>query len=235
SIVDQNGTIVPTNSTNITFTVTGAGALIGDSSIGANPVTAGAGIAAALVRTTGNAGQITVIASASGLQAGSASVTSVVSTVPTVPVGGGTTVTPTPTPTATAIATPTSTAVATATPTATKTPTPTTTPGGYKVNYSVNQWSGGFTANLTITNGSTTAINGWKVVFTFPGTQQVTQGWNGVYAQQGQTVTITNASYNSSIAAGGSVNPGFNASWSGSNPNPTSITLNGVPCTVTYS
>jgi beta-galactosidase len=233
SIVDQNGTIVPTNSTNITFTVTGAGALIGDSSIGANPVTAGAGIAAALVRTTGNAGQITVIASASGLQAGSASVTSVVSTVPTVPVGGGTTVTPTPT--ATAIATPTPTAVATATPTATKTPTPTTTPGGYKVNYSVNQWSGGFTANLTITNGSTTAINGWKVVFTFPGTQQVTQGWNGVYAQQGQTVTITNASYNSSIAAGGSVNPGFNASWSGSNPNPTSITLNGVPCTVTYS
>jgi Cellulose binding domain/Glycosyl hydrolases family 2, TIM barrel domain/Glycosyl hydrolases family 2/Glycosyl hydrolases family 2, sugar binding domain/Glycoside hydrolase family 2 C-terminal domain 5 len=239
SVVDQNGTIVPTNNTNITFTVTGAGALIGDSSIGANPVTTGAGISAALVRTTGTAGSITVTASASGLQSSSASVTSVVSTVPTVPVGGGTPPTPTPTTTATAtataIATPTKTPTPTATPTKTPTATPTTTPGGYKVNYSVNQWSGGFTANLTITNGSTSVINGWKLVFTFPGTQQVTQGWNGVYSQQGQTVTITNASYNGSIVAGGSANPGFNASWSGSNPSPTSITLNGVPCTVTYS
>jgi beta-galactosidase len=101
SVVDQNGTIVPTNSTSITFTVTGAGMLIGDSSIGANPVTAGAGIAAALVRTTGNAGQITVTASASGLQSGSASVTSVVSTAMTVPTGNGTTPTPVPTSTPT--------------------------------------------------------------------------------------------------------------------------------------
>jgi len=142
------------------------------------------------------------------------------------------TATPTPLPTATAPSTPTPAPTATFTPTATPTPI---APGGYAVNYAVNQWPGGFTANLTIANTSTTAITGWTLVFTFPGTQMVTQGWGGSFSQQGNVVTITNLSYNSSIPAGSSITLGFNASWSGSNPMPTSFTLNGQPCTVTYS
>ncbi len=143
--------------------------------------------------------------------------------------------TPTPTRTTTPTATPTRTPTATATPTpgTTPTPTPTSTSGATcRVSYVVNQWPGGFSANITITNTGTTTINGWTLKFTFPGNQQVTQGWNGVFSQSGNQVTITNASYNATIAPNSSVNPGFNGSWSGSNPNPTAFTLNGTACTV---
>jgi lysophospholipase L1-like esterase len=120
------------------------------------------------------------------------------------------------------------------------TPTPTTpettpTPspgGGCQVTYTVNQWSGGFTANLVIRNTGSTTINGWNLTFTFPGNQQITQIWNGVLTQNGNNVTITNASYNATIMPNGTANPGFNGSWSGSNPNPTLFKLNGVTCSV---
>ena len=122
----------------------------------------------------------------------------------------------------------------TPTPTSTNTPTPTPTPTGTcKVTYTVtNQWTGGFGANLAISNTGTTAINGWSLQFTFANGQKVTQLWNGNYSQSGGAVTITNLSYNGSIPAGQTVSspPGFNGSWSGSNPNPTSFTLNGAAC-----
>jgi hypothetical protein len=149
--------------------------------------------------------------------------------------GSSTTPTVTPTtattPTTTPTATPTTPITPTTTPTTTPTATATVTPATCKVSYTVNsQWTGGFSANITITNTGTTALNGWNLVFTFPGSQQVTQGWNGVFTQSGNKVTITNASYNGSVAAGASVSPGFNGSWSGSNPNPTSFSLNGSTC-----
>lgn len=106
---------------------------------------------------------------------------------------------------------------------------------GLQVSYKINQWAGGFTSNLTIQNTGSASVNGWSLVFNFPNAQQVTQGWNGVFAQQGSTVTITNASFNSVITAGATVYPGFNGSWNGSNSDPTSFTLNGQSCAVFYS
>ena len=133
-----------------------------------------------------------------------------------------------------AASTPTATPTAGITPTPSHTPTPTTTSGAScTVHYAItNQWQGGFGANLTITNTGTTTLNGWTLGFTFPGSQQVTQGWNGVFAQSGANVTVTNASYNGSLSPGASVNPGFNGSWNGSNSAPTAFTLNGSACTV---
>ncbi len=145
----------------------------------------------------------------------------------------GSSATPTPgtTPTPTPGTTPTPTPGTTPTPNPTHTPTPTLS-GACQVHYSTNQWSGGFTATLTITNTGTTALNAWNLTFTFPGSQQVTQGWDGVFSQQRANVTITNTSYNGSLPAGSSINPGFNGSWSGSNPSPTAFSLNGAPCSV---
>jgi hypothetical protein len=140
--------------------------------------------------------------------------------------------TPTPTPTPGTTPTPTPTPGTTPTPTPGTTPTPTPASGACKVSYVANQWPGGFGANLTVTNTGTSAINGWTLKFTFPSSQQVTQGWNGTFTQSGANVTITNASYNATIPAGASVNPGFNGSWSGSNPSPTAFTLNGASCSV---
>ncbi|MBA2394201.1 MAG: cellulose binding domain-containing protein [Ktedonobacteraceae bacterium] len=143
---------------------------------------------------------------------------------------------PTPTPTPVITPTPKVTPTPGVTPTPANTPTPTPTPvsgnGTCKVSYSVNQWQGGFTANITITNTGTSTLNGWALKFTFPGNQQVTQAWSGIAAQSGANVTLTNASYNATLAAGSSVNPGFNGSWSGSNPNPTAFTLNGTACSI---
>jgi serine/threonine protein kinase len=121
----------------------------------------------------------------------------------------------------------------TATPTTEPTAIPTTTPtGNCRVSYAINQWPGGFTGNITITNTGSSTMNGWSLVFTFPSSQQVTQEWNGVFAQSGSKVTVTNTSWNGTLAANSSVNPGFNGSWSGSNPAPTSFQLNGATCSM---
>ncbi|BCJ60579.1 glycoside hydrolase family 6 protein [Micromonospora endophytica] len=98
------------------------------------------------------------------------------------------------------------------------------------VTYSANQWQGGFTANITIRNVGD-ALNGWTLGFTFPdANQRVVQGWSARWTQSGRNVTAQNESYNGSLASGGSTSIGFNGSWSGSNPSPTSFTINGVAC-----
>ncbi|MEN3538665.1 cellulose-binding domain-containing protein [Microbispora sp. ZYX-F-249] len=102
---------------------------------------------------------------------------------------------------------------------------------GCAVTYTTNDWPGGFTAAITIQNlGS--AIDGWTLGFAFPDSgQKVGTGWSATYSQSGQNVTATNVDYNGAIATGASLSIGFNGSWSGSNPKPTSFTLNGVTCT----
>ncbi len=101
-----------------------------------------------------------------------------------------------------------------------------------QVNYTItNQWPGGFGGSIVVQNTGATAWTSWSLGFAFPASgQTVTQGWNGVFTQSGQNVTVVNESWNSSIAANGSVNPGFNGIWASSNPVPTSFTVNGNAC-----
>ncbi|MBN1302995.1 MAG: cellulase family glycosylhydrolase [Anaerolineales bacterium] len=151
----------------------------------------------------------------------------------------------TPTVTATATNTPvvpttTPTAIATATntpvvPTTTSTAIATATSSGSNscsVSYvNSNDWGSGATIYLTITNNSAAPINGWTLTWDFPGNQQITNMWNASYTQTGASVIITNLSYNSNIPAnGGTVSPGFNLSYSGSNNAPSNFELNGTPC-----
>src|SRR5579875_552616 len=104
--------------------------------------------------------------------------------------------------------------------------------GGCQVSYTTSsQWSGGFVANLTITNTGTPAINGWTLTFTFPGDQHITSAWNGVASQSGENVTITNESYNATIPAGGSTSLGFQGTWATSDTPPSSFAVNGTTCT----
>lgn len=100
------------------------------------------------------------------------------------------------------------------------------------VAYSIaNDWGHGATVNVTITNNSSTPINGWTLVWAFPGNQKISNLWNGSYTQSGSAVSVTNLSYNGNIGAnGGSVSFGFNLTYSGSNAKPTGFTLNGISC-----
>jgi hypothetical protein len=102
-----------------------------------------------------------------------------------------------------------------------------------KVTYSTNDWGSGFTANLTVTNLGTTAVNGWSLTYSYSGNQRLQQGWNGSWSQSGQAVTVTNASWNGTIGAGGTVSPGANFAYSGSNAAPAGFALNGTACTGT--
>ncbi len=131
-------------------------------------------------------------------------------------------------------ATPTPTGFPTPTrPPATPTPIASPTPGSAtcKVTYTItNQWTDGFTADVTIRN-SGTALNGWTLTWTFGGTQRITNAWNGIATQSGQAVSVRNESWNPSLPSGGAVSFGFQASYSGSNARPTAFKLNGVSCT----
>ena len=101
------------------------------------------------------------------------------------------------------------------------------------IDYTVtSQWPGGFGAAITINNTGTTAISNWTLTWTFANGQTISQLWNGIEAQSGANVSVTNESYNGSIASGGSYSGmGFNGTWNNTvNAEPTAFAVNGVAC-----
>jgi Cellulose binding domain len=86
-----------------------------------------------------------------------------------------------------------------------------------------NSWSGGFQADVTVTNSGTAPISSWTVTGGFPGSQTVANSWNAVVSQSGQQLTAVNAGFNGAIVAGGS------ASWGMTVNGPTSALTN-VSC-----
>jgi endoglucanase len=108
---------------------------------------------------------------------------------------------------------------------------------GCQVTYTkTNEWTtgpgqGGFGANLTVQNLGD-PLTSWTLRFGFPAGQQITgAGWGASWSQSGPDLTGTNLSWNGNLGTGASTQIGFNGTWSGSNPNPTSFSLNGVACT----
>jgi poly(hydroxyalkanoate) depolymerase family esterase len=116
------------------------------------------------------------------------------------------------------------------------TPPPTTpsppTGGACRIDYAVNAWNTGLTATITITNTSTTAVNGWSLVFTLPGGQTITSGWNAGYSPTSGQVTARNATYNPVISPGASIGIGFQATHTGNTGRPAALSLNGATCAI---
>jgi hypothetical protein len=113
----------------------------------------------------------------------------------------------------------------------TTTTTPPPPPTNCSVHYAKNEWMGGFTANLTVSNTGKATITNWTLAFKFPGDQKITNFWSSVVTQSGQNVTATNAPYNATISAGSSVTFGFQGTWISNDASPTAFTLNGASCT----
>ncbi|MFT7839204.1 cellulose-binding domain-containing protein [Saccharothrix sp. BKS2] len=97
------------------------------------------------------------------------------------------------------------------------------------VDYKLNQWSTGFTANVTVTNQSA-PVTSWQLTWTFAGNQAVTSGWSADVKQSGNKVTVANMPWNGSLATGASAQFGFQATYSGTNQAPTDFSFNGVSC-----
>ncbi|MFY1674557.1 cellulose binding domain-containing protein [Plantactinospora sp. WMMB334] len=146
-------------------------------------------------------------------------------TTPTTPPTTNPTTPPTVPPTTPPTTTPPTTTPPTVPPT-----TPPTGTGTCRVTTSINAWNTGLTANLTITNTGTSAVNGWSLRFTLAPGQTITSGWNATYTPTNGQITATNASYNASIPPGSSTTIGYQASHNGNDTPPNGFTLNGNTC-----
>ena len=85
-------------------------------------------------------------------------------------------------------------------------------PAGCSASLQVNgDWSSGHVATVTVTNNRATATAGWRVSWTWPGGQQVTNSWNATLRQNATAVVATDAGWNGPLGAGGSAAFGFEA------------------------
>ncbi|MGW0930265.1 cellulose binding domain-containing protein [Streptomyces sp. NPDC002644] len=78
-------------------------------------------------------------------------------------------------------------------------------------------WNGGYNGTVTVTAGGS-AVSRWTVTMTMPSGQSVVSLWNGTPTTSGSTVTVRNAAWNGSLAAGASTGYGFTAGGGGSVP-----------------
>ena len=83
-------------------------------------------------------------------------------------------------------------------------------PGGCSASVSLNQWTGGFVATVTVTAGSS-SINGWTVTVPLPSGSAVTNSWST--ARNGNQ--FSNVSYNGRLNAGQSTQFGFQGTGTG--------------------
>ncbi len=108
--------------------------------------------------------------------------------------------------------------------------------------WEISNGSGGFTANVTVTNNTSSVLNNWSIGWTWPSGQTIVNSWNAEISQNGSSVTAKNAiidvTGSAPIEVGLPISPGspevfgLEGTWSGSNNVPTSFTLNGQPCSV---
>lgn len=107
------------------------------------------------------------------------------------------------------------------------TPPPTTTPppsGGCSAAYRiVNQWTGGFTAEFTVTNGTASTPAGWTVTWSFASGQRVTSAWNATLTQTGDSYRAVDVGWNGRPVPGQSATFGVQGTFTGSNGPPVGL------------
>ncbi|WP_257231066.1 endo-1,4-beta-xylanase [Streptomyces sp. UH6] len=81
-----------------------------------------------------------------------------------------------------------------------------------------SSWSGGYNGTVTVKAGSS-AITTWTVPLTMASGTSITSLWNATHTTSGSTVTVKNANWNGSLAAGASTT--FSFTVNGGNAAPT--------------
>ncbi|MFE2277584.1 GDSL-type esterase/lipase family protein [Streptomyces sp. NPDC059454] len=94
----------------------------------------------------------------------------------------------------------------------------------------VSTWQGGYQAEVTVRNVSTTPVTGWTVTVVPADGARVGQVWNGTLGTAADgTATVTNASWNGALAPGASAAFGLIATAPATSPAPAAT----VDCTAT--
>ncbi|MFG1866406.1 endo-1,4-beta-xylanase [Microbispora bryophytorum] len=131
--------------------------------------------------------------------------------------GPGTSPSPTPPVSPSPSASPSPTPPVSPSPSVSPSPTPPVTGACSATLTTVNSWPGGFQSEVTVRAGGS-AVDGWTVKWTWPGGQTFSSLWNGTQSVSGSSVTVRNAAYNGSIAAGASTTFGFTANGTAATP-----------------
>lgn len=105
------------------------------------------------------------------------------------------------------------------------TASPSPMPNVISVSYTTNDWGSGFSGTIKLTNTGTQAISNWKLQFSFSGNQTINQFWSTNLTQNGNLVTALPLDYNKTIAPNASLDFGFNANYSGANPDPVNFSV----------
>ncbi|HKT04532.1 MAG TPA: lytic polysaccharide monooxygenase [Rugosimonospora sp.] len=101
-------------------------------------------------------------------------------------------------------------------------PPPVTTP--CSASYAItSSWPGGFQAQVTVSNPTTSTMYGWTVSWVMPDGETINSSWNGTMSTAGSLATMTNADWNRVLAASGTASFGFTANYSASPVVPASI------------
>ena len=87
-----------------------------------------------------------------------------------------------------------------------------------------SSWPGGFQGQVVVANTGSGTLNGWQLHWTFPGSQAINNLWAGSYTQSGASVSVTNASYDGSLAPGATATVGFTATGSSGSPSSVACT-----------
>jgi pectate lyase len=82
-------------------------------------------------------------------------------------------------------------------------------------------WSGGFVTNVTITNGGSSVVNGWKATLGYDRSVVSTGAWGATVTTSGAGASAVPVSYTQIISANGTTTFGFQGTASGVTPNPT--------------
>ena len=107
-------------------------------------------------------------------------------------------------------------------------PSPSSSAGSCTVSSAVtNSWPGGYQLQLTVTDTGKVPVTGWTAGFMFADAAEViSNSWSATVKQTGTRVSASNASYDGSIAAGGSTTFGMTVNGSNS-------ALSAFACTAT--
>jgi cellulase/cellobiase CelA1 len=93
--------------------------------------------------------------------------------------------------------------------------------GTYSV---VSSWPGGYQAQVVVKNTGSGTLSGWKFSMPFPSGNTISSLWNGTYTLSGGTLTVTNASYDGTLAPSATTTVGFTATGTSSTPSSVTCT-----------
>ncbi|MEU4243639.1 cellulose binding domain-containing protein [Actinoplanes sp. NPDC026619] len=66
----------------------------------------------------------------------------------------------------------------------------------------VSSWPGGYQADVAVSATGSATTTGWRVTWTMPSGQSISQVWNGTLTTSGSSATVANAAYNGTLAPG---------------------------------